>query len=160
MTVETEMTRRIAVAGYGAVGRALVSLLSARGDLVRIVQRQEPGGLSPDVTFHRANLRDEREAQAAAADVETVVCTVGVPYEPRVWPVLMRNLLGACAKSGARFSSPTISTCSELKEMRFQWDRPYLVDTTKFARRFWNDPTPFETGLRATIAFYRNNAEI
>ena len=44
----------------------------------------------------------------------------------------------------------------ELKEMRFQWDQPYLVDTTKFAKRFWGDATPLEAGLRATIAFYRN----
>jgi dTDP-D-glucose 4,6-dehydratase len=48
----------------------------------------------------------------------------------------------------------------ELKEMRFQWDRPYLVDTTKFTRRFWNDPTPFETGLQATIAFYQKHADV
>jgi hypothetical protein len=59
----------------------------------------------------------------------------------------------------------------ELKEMRFQWDHPYLVDVTKFSCRFWSDPTAFvrarsalvgsaharpaiEEGLRATIAFY------
>jgi hypothetical protein len=39
--------------------------------------------------------------------------------------------------------------------MRFQWDHPYLVDVTKFSCRFWSDPTPFEEGLRATIALYR-----
>ena len=43
----------------------------------------------------------------------------------------------------------------ELAEMRFQWDRPYLVDASKFAARFWSDPTPFETGLKATIEYYR-----
>jgi nucleoside-diphosphate-sugar epimerase len=42
----------------------------------------------------------------------------------------------------------------ELSEMRFTWDRPYHVDTRKFASRFWSDPTPFETGARATaLAF-------
>jgi nucleoside-diphosphate-sugar epimerase len=43
----------------------------------------------------------------------------------------------------------------ELIEMRFQTDRPYLVDAKKFERRFWNDPTPFDTGLEVTIAHYR-----
>jgi nucleoside-diphosphate-sugar epimerase len=43
----------------------------------------------------------------------------------------------------------------ELAEMRFQTDRPYLVDSSKFAERFWSDATPFEDGLHATIAFYR-----
>jgi nucleoside-diphosphate-sugar epimerase len=314
------MSRRIAIAGYGAVGRSLASLLSARGDDVRVVQRQTPSGLPSNVTFCRANLQEEREAQAATAGAETVACTIGVPYDwqiyTRVWPVLMRNLLGACAKSGARFvfadnlymygphdgpltedtpltdygqkprvraeitrlwqeahddgrmravavrasdfygpdvptsvlstlgiarlvagkaalmpypveqphdftyvpdfaralatlidapddaygqawhvpNAPTHSLrellelaarlmgippriitlpriaaavlglfrrdIGELKEMRFQWDRPYLVDTTKFTRRFWNDPTPFDTGLQATIAFYQNHAGV
>ena len=39
--------------------------------------------------------------------------------------------------------------------MRFQWDRPYLVDASKFGKRFWSDATSFEDGLDATIAFYR-----
>jgi nucleoside-diphosphate-sugar epimerase len=47
----------------------------------------------------------------------------------------------------------------ETAEMRFQWNRPYLVDTSKFARRFWNDPTPFESGLRDTISFYRTASQ-
>jgi nucleoside-diphosphate-sugar epimerase len=48
------------------------------------------------------------------------------------------------------------SDVRELKEMRFQWDRPYVVDSSKFSRRFWNDPTGFEEGLQTTIRFYRN----
>ncbi len=42
----------------------------------------------------------------------------------------------------------------ELIEMRFQTDRPYLVDASKFAGRFWADATSFEAGLEATIGFY------
>ncbi len=42
----------------------------------------------------------------------------------------------------------------ELIEMRFQTDRPYLVDASKFARRFWSDATSFQAGLDATISFY------
>jgi len=47
----------------------------------------------------------------------------------------------------------------ELAEMRFQWDRPYLVDASKFAARFWSDVTPFERGLADTIAWYRMHPE-
>lgn len=39
----------------------------------------------------------------------------------------------------------------ELKEMRFQWDRPYLVDATRYANRFSFTPTPFADGLAATL---------
>ena len=43
----------------------------------------------------------------------------------------------------------------ELIEMRFQWDRPYRVDSSKFASSFWSDATPFETGVRETaLAFH------
>jgi nucleoside-diphosphate-sugar epimerase len=45
----------------------------------------------------------------------------------------------------------------ELEEMRFQWDRPYLVDTSKFAARFWRGATPFERGLEETVQWYRAN---
>lgn len=38
----------------------------------------------------------------------------------------------------------------ELAEMRFQWDRPYRVDASRFARRFWSDATPFEVGAAQT----------
>ncbi len=42
----------------------------------------------------------------------------------------------------------------EMAEMSFTWDRPYHVDSSKFARRFWSDATPFEVGARDTaLAF-------
>jgi nucleoside-diphosphate-sugar epimerase len=39
----------------------------------------------------------------------------------------------------------------EIAEMRFTWNRPYHVDATKFARRFWSDATPFEVGIPQTM---------
>jgi nucleoside-diphosphate-sugar epimerase len=51
------------------------------------------------------------------------------------------------------------SDVRELKEMRFQWDRPYIVDASKFCHRFWCDPTSFEEGLKSTIEFYRSHGE-
>jgi nucleoside-diphosphate-sugar epimerase len=46
----------------------------------------------------------------------------------------------------------------EIWEMRFQWDRPYRVDADRFARTFWNDPTPFEEGIPATALAFRRAA--
>jgi hypothetical protein len=43
----------------------------------------------------------------------------------------------------------------EFSEMRFQWDRPYRVDASKFARRFWDDATPFETGAPAAALSFK-----
>lgn len=43
----------------------------------------------------------------------------------------------------------------EMAEMRFQWDRPYLVDWSRFAARFWSDPTPFEVGAPDTARAFQ-----
>jgi hypothetical protein len=47
----------------------------------------------------------------------------------------------------------------ELREMSFQWDRPYRVDSSHFAARFWGDATPFEVGAPATALWFRDRAE-
>ena len=59
-------------------------------------------------------------------------------------PLWLLPLIGA-ASPGMR----------ELVEMRFQWDRPYLVDSSKFAQRFWSDPTPFEVSVAETARWFR-----
>lgn len=38
----------------------------------------------------------------------------------------------------------------EVNEMRFTFDRPYYVDSSKWTRRFGGAPTPFEIGAPAT----------
>lgn len=45
----------------------------------------------------------------------------------------------------------------ELKEMLYQWERPFHVDSSKFAERFWSDATPFEDGIAATVPSYPTN---
>lgn len=43
----------------------------------------------------------------------------------------------------------------EASEMRFLFDRIYLVDSTKFRARFWSDVVSLETGLAATALSFR-----
>ncbi len=43
----------------------------------------------------------------------------------------------------------------EFKEMRFQTDRPYHVDSSRFAKRFWSDATPFEVGVPLTVNSFK-----
>jgi hypothetical protein len=45
----------------------------------------------------------------------------------------------------------------ELIEMRFQRDRPYHVDASRFAAAFWSEATPFETAVSATALSLRAN---
>lgn len=309
------MTDCIAIAGFGPVGREVARQLSARGDRIRIVQRNELINAPSGAAFMKADLEQAEDAARACKDVATVVCAVGVPYQSqnytRVWPLVMRNLLDGCARAGARFifadnlymygpqngpltedtplthfgkkprvraeiterwqeahrsgrvratavrasdfygpdaATSVLSTfvvarlltgrpafapyppdyphdftyipdfaralvtlidapddaygeawhvpnaptqtlrqlvalaaqsigarprmwvlpqslapliglfntdVRELAEMRFQWDRPYRVDSSRFAKRFWGEATSFERGLAATVNYYR-----
>ncbi len=309
------MGQRVAVIGFGVVGRETASLLAARGDEVRIVQRHRPQGIPSGSAFQGADAEDGEAMRRACAGVGAVACCIGLPYDSalwaRAWPRAMSNLIDGCAASGARlvfadnlymygpqtrpltedmpltsygkkprvraeitqlwrkahdagkvravavraadFYGPDASTSvisaygvarflagkpalvpyppdnphdftyvpdfaralvslidspddaygqawhvphaptrtlrdvlalaaarvgvkarvmvlprglaaiaglfkkeiAEIAEMRFQWDRPYLVDSSKFAARFWSDATPFDKGLDATVAYYR-----
>jgi len=43
-----------------------------------------------------------------------------------------------------------VPALGEFREMSFNWDRPYRVDYSDFAKRFWSDATPFAVGAAAT----------
>ncbi len=99
---------------------------------------------APDPAFGQAwhmpcaPTRTTREILQIAAD------TLGVKLRISAMPAWM---LGA---SG--MFSPFLR---ELKEMRFQWDRPYHVDASRFTAAFWSDVTPFETGVPETALAFR-----
>jgi hypothetical protein len=40
-------------------------------------------------------------------------------------------------------------------EMLYEFEEPFVLDTTKFERRFGNIATPLEKALRDTVAWYR-----
>jgi nucleoside-diphosphate-sugar epimerase len=107
--------------------RALVSLIDASDDAY-------------GEAWHVPNAptRSLRKLVALAATL------IGVTPRVTVLPPLLMPLLGLFR-----------ADLRELKEMRFQWDHPYYVDANRFSRRFWSNPTPFDEGLRATIAFYQ-----
>jgi nucleoside-diphosphate-sugar epimerase len=44
-----------------------------------------------------------------------------------------------------------------MREMRFQWDRPYIVDSSRFARRFNFVPTPFAIGAAETARSFQGS---
>ncbi len=87
-----------------------------------------------------APTRTTRELLAMAAEI------AGVPLRVTVMPALLRRALGLF-----------VPILSELEEMRFQWDRPYRVDASKYTQRFGEAPTPFAEGLAAVIVARRRN---
>ncbi len=94
---------------------------------------------APDSAFGQAwhmpcaPTRTTRQILQAAADI------LGVRLRLNAFPATLLKPAGLL--------SPFLR---ELAEMRFLWDRPYLVDASKFAKTYWSDVTTFDTGLRAT----------
>jgi nucleoside-diphosphate-sugar epimerase len=99
---------------------------------------------APDSAFGKAwhvpcaPTRSTRDILAIAAEA------LGVKLRISAMPAWM---LGASA-----MFSPFLR---ELVEMRFQWDRPYHVDASRFAGAFWSDATPFESGIPETALAFR-----
>jgi nucleoside-diphosphate-sugar epimerase len=108
--------------------RALVSLVDA-----------------PDDAYGQAWHVPSAQPTRTLRDILTIAAgLIGVAPRITVLPQFLAPVIGLFAKE-----------VGEIVEMRFQWDRPYIVDASKFAARFWSDPTPLEDGLRETIAYYR-----
>ena len=109
------------------IGRAMVTLLDAGDDAFGQAWHMP---CAPTITSREVLALGARQA--------------GVPLRLRTIPPFLLNLL-----------APFVPFLRELREMRFQWDRPYRVDATKWRARFWSDVTPFDVGVAATIASFR-----
>lgn len=105
------------------IGRAMVTLLDADDDAFDQVWHMP---CAPTMTTRQILAIGARKA--------------GVKLRLRTFPGIVRKTL-------ALF----MPFLRELGEMRFQWDRPYAVDASKWKARFWSDVTPFETGVAATM---------
>ncbi|MEQ1753400.1 MAG: NAD-dependent epimerase/dehydratase family protein [Micropepsaceae bacterium] len=94
------------VLGFGAVGRATIDALRARGDAVCIAQRSRPVDLPTNVDFRKCDVLEARSVAQAITGARQVVLAVGFAYDARVWrrawPIAMTNVTEACAASGAR----------------------------------------------------------
>jgi len=71
--------------------------------------------------------------------LELGAAAIGAKSRAMVLPSALAPIIGAF--------SPMVA---EMSEMRFQWKRPYVVDASKFSKRFWSDATPFEIGACET----------
>jgi nucleoside-diphosphate-sugar epimerase len=109
------------------IGRAMVTLLDADDDAFGQAWHMP---CAPTITSRQILAMGARQA--------------GVKLKLRTIPPFLLDML-----------SPFVPFLRELREMRFQWDRPYRVDAGKWKARFWSDVTSYETGIAATIASFR-----
>ncbi|MCB0635656.1 MAG: NAD-dependent epimerase/dehydratase family protein [Lewinella sp.] len=86
----------------GAMGQAVLRVLVEQGFPARAVSRQMG---RTDVEVMPADLLRPEEARKAVADSSHVYLCVGLPYQATVWkrdwPIVMQNVIDACAEEGA-----------------------------------------------------------
>jgi nucleoside-diphosphate-sugar epimerase len=76
--------------------------------------------------------------------LELVSSDVGHPVGVRSVPKLMLRALG--------MFNPILR---ELPELAYEFDQPFVLDTTKYQATFGADTTPLATAIRATVSWYR-----
>ena len=108
------------------IARAVVTLLDAPDDAYG-----QPWNMPCATT------RTPREILQMGADA------LGVPLKVRAIPLGLLPAMGLFT----RF-------LKEVVDVRYTWDRPYVVDGSKFTRRFWADVTPYKVGAAATARSY------
>jgi nucleoside-diphosphate-sugar epimerase len=109
-------------------------------DIARaLVTIGEAGGEAMGQAWHVPNAPDQSVRQI----LQMFADSVGKDLRVRVVSPAMLSILGLFVRN-----------LREMKEMMYEWDRPFEVVHSKFASRFWSDATPFETGIRATADWY------
>ena len=68
---------------------------------------------------------------------------IGVPLKLAVIPGWLARILAVF-----------VPQIREALELHYLTDRPYLVDSTKFGRRFWSDVDPLEKSIADTARSY------
>lgn len=122
--------------------------------------------MSPDLPHAFAYVPDIGRAAVTLLDApdEAFNQVWHVPCAPALSPRQMLQIgadaagvklkVMALPQTALRLLGVFLPAMRELSEMRFTWNRPYHVNATKFARRFWSNATPFEVGIPAAVRSY------
>jgi nucleoside-diphosphate-sugar epimerase len=100
-------TLHVVFGASGPVGTAVVKELVQRGLPVRAIQRSVRSNFtSEDVEIMAADVLDAGQTLHAVRGATHVYLSIGLPYRTvqwqREWPVVMANVIAACAQIGAK----------------------------------------------------------
>ncbi|MER7754739.1 NAD-dependent epimerase/dehydratase family protein [Kitasatospora sp. NPDC097643] len=111
----------------------------------------------PDVARAMAEVAGEERAWGRAWHVPTAPALSArqmvdhLATEAGTAPVAVRRLSPALLNAAALFS-PLLR---ELREVRYQFDRPFVVDASAYEAAFTLRATPLEEQIRSTVAWWR-----
>lgn len=78
--------------------------------------------------------------------IEMIYKEAGYPTKIQAMPKLMLKTL--------RYVVPILR---EVDEMMYEFEKPFVLDHSKFARAFGDHSTPLEQAIKATVAWYKAN---
>jgi nucleoside-diphosphate-sugar epimerase len=135
-------TPRHVIFGTGAIGLATLDALR-RGETARLVNR--PGSARvPEIgeVWHLPNDPDTRTTRQL---VDIVYRQAGRPAgKVRAMPPVLLRALGLVD-----------ATMRELVEMQYQFEEPFIVDSSKIANKLGAEATPLPQALADTLRDYR-----
>ena len=158
------------VFGNGTVGHLVSEALLARGDAVRIAQRNRPTDLPAGADFIACDVLEPEAARRAVSGASQVLLSVAFPYDSRVWrrvwPTTMKNVVEACAGTGVRVVfidnlyqlGPQREPRREDMPLSNHGNKASILSEVTRIWHFWSDVTPFETGAAATIRSFAKRA--
>jgi nucleoside-diphosphate-sugar epimerase len=148
--------------GPGAVNSAVGEQFFAavaRDKAVRWMGRlDQPHALSylPDIAAGLVTLGEHPEADGEAWHLPVSQAMTGAEWSERTAAIAGRQV------TPSRVSRPTLialglfmPTLRELRETLYQWERPWLVDDSKFREAFGATATDVDDGIRRTLESFR-----
>ena len=133
-------TPRHVVFGTGAIGLATMEALRRRGETVRMVNRSGAAPVSDDVEVLGGDASDPAFTTAAADGAQVVYQTLNPPYHQ--WVELFPAL------------QASVPTVRELLELQYEFQEPFVIDSTKIATKLDVHATPLDQALADTLATY------
>src|SRR5271155_1521561 len=105
-TLDEAMSGRIAIYGYGPVGRAIAGRLSSEGRELIVAQRRAPPDPPKGAAFAPCDALDRDAVAKAARGADQIVVAIGFENSGIVWreawPKAIANFVAACKTPGAR----------------------------------------------------------
>jgi nucleoside-diphosphate-sugar epimerase len=145
------------IIGAGPVGSATALRLAAGGHQVRIITRS---GTGPDAGGIEKIADDDQRAWGRAWHVPA-----GAPMSQREIYTALARLAGApgprlrpVPRWLIRAGGPAVPYLREFTEMAYQFNAPFVVDSSAFTATFGAVPTPAEQALAATLTWWGRQA--
>jgi nucleoside-diphosphate-sugar epimerase len=106
-----------------------------------------------------ATLGERPEALGAAWHIPVAPPITGRAFVHRIFEEAGRSpRVGAIGRPAIRALGLVVPVAREANELLYQFEAPYVVDSSKFARAFGGAATPHREGVRRTLAWYRQQA--